>query len=383
MRGHGQQGIAHTGGHASPPHHPVIAMTEVSGSETNPCDDRRGPLQPDVRADGRLHARHGRRLGRRQAVRAAGTGPDRTRGPVAAPPAHRPHRPEGRARDAARPRQPCHLRRPDGSGPQPERGPRLHATRPARGRRWARCSRASSPASCSPSSTLMFIAELGYDIAPLIASAGIIGVALGFGSQSAGQGLPVRHLHDLRGPVRRRRRGRPRRGRRHRRGRQPARHPAARRQRHRLVRPQRRDPPRRQHEPELGAHGAGHDASPTPRTSPACSACSPTSRTTSGRTRTSRAASSRSPPCGASRSSASTASSCACRSRPRPSSSGRVAREMRAADQGALRPRGHRDRRSPQRVVWIREQSALGRRSPTRREQARPAQTGRRPTGET
>ena len=58
--------------------------------------------------------------------------------------------------------------------------------------------------------TLMFIAELGYDIAPLIASAGIIGVALGFGSQSAGQGLPVRHLHDLRGPVRRRRRGRPR-----------------------------------------------------------------------------------------------------------------------------------------------------------------------------
>jgi small conductance mechanosensitive channel len=31
---------------------------------------------------------------------------------------------------------------------------------------------------------LMFISELGYDIAPLIASAGIIGVALGFGSQS-------------------------------------------------------------------------------------------------------------------------------------------------------------------------------------------------------
>ena len=31
---------------------------------------------------------------------------------------------------------------------------------------------------------LMFIAELGYDIAPLIASAGIIGVALGFGAQA-------------------------------------------------------------------------------------------------------------------------------------------------------------------------------------------------------
>jgi small conductance mechanosensitive channel len=32
--------------------------------------------------------------------------------------------------------------------------------------------------------TLMFISELGYDIAPLIASAGILGVALGFGSQT-------------------------------------------------------------------------------------------------------------------------------------------------------------------------------------------------------
>ncbi|WP_210648803.1 mechanosensitive ion channel family protein [Nocardioides sp. SYSU D00065] len=31
---------------------------------------------------------------------------------------------------------------------------------------------------------LMFISELGYDIAPLIASAGILGVALGFGSQT-------------------------------------------------------------------------------------------------------------------------------------------------------------------------------------------------------
>ena len=31
---------------------------------------------------------------------------------------------------------------------------------------------------------LMFISELGYDIAPLVASAGIVGVALGFGSQA-------------------------------------------------------------------------------------------------------------------------------------------------------------------------------------------------------
>jgi len=32
--------------------------------------------------------------------------------------------------------------------------------------------------------TIMVIAELGYDVAPLIASAGVIGVALGFGAQS-------------------------------------------------------------------------------------------------------------------------------------------------------------------------------------------------------
>ena len=44
----------------------------------------------------------------------------------------------------------------------------------------------------------------------------------------------------------------------HRRGGQPARHPAARRQRHGLVRPQRRDPAGGQHEPELGAHRARH-----------------------------------------------------------------------------------------------------------------------------
>ena len=71
-----------------------------------------------------------------------------------------------------------------------------------------------------------------------------------------GQGLLRRHLHDLRGPARRRRLRRPRRGQRHRRGGQPARHPAPRRQRDRLVRPQRRDPARRQPEPELGADGA-------------------------------------------------------------------------------------------------------------------------------
>jgi small conductance mechanosensitive channel len=50
----------------------------------------------------------------------------------------------------------------------------------------------------------MVIGELGYDIAPLIASAGIIGVALGFGRQSLVKDFLLRHLHDPRGPVRRR-----------------------------------------------------------------------------------------------------------------------------------------------------------------------------------
>ena len=56
---------------------------------------------------------------------------------------------------------------------------------------------------------------------------------------------------------------------RHRRGGRAARHPAARRQRHRLVRPQRRDPARRQQEPELGAHRARHPGRATARTSTA------------------------------------------------------------------------------------------------------------------
>ena len=74
----------------------------------------------------------------------------------------------------------------------------------------------------------------------------------------AGEGLPLRGLHDLRGPVRRRRRRRRRRGHRHRRGGQPAGHPAARPRRHGLVRPQRRDPSRRQQEPELVPSGGRH-----------------------------------------------------------------------------------------------------------------------------
>ena len=50
--------------------------------------------------------------------------------------------------------------------------------------RWAACSRASSPAVIVSIVGFMVIAQLGYNIAPLIASAGILGVALGFGAQS-------------------------------------------------------------------------------------------------------------------------------------------------------------------------------------------------------
>ena len=130
-------------------------------------------------------------------------------------------------------------------------------------------------------------AELDYDIGPILASAGIVGVALGFGAQNLVKDFLVRHLHDLRGPVRRRRLGRPRRGQRHRRGGRPAGHPAPRRRRHRLVRPQRRDPARRQPEPELGAHGARRDL-PLPRgRRPGASRARRRSPTTCGTTRTS------------------------------------------------------------------------------------------------
>ncbi len=92
----------------------------------------------------------------------------------------------------------------------------------------------------------MMLSALGVNIAPILASAGVIGLALGFGAQSLVKDFLSGHLHDLRGPVRRRRRRRPRRGQRHRRGGEPAGHPAPRRQRDRLVRPQRRDPAGRQ-----------------------------------------------------------------------------------------------------------------------------------------
>ena len=127
----------------------------------------------------------------------------------------------------------------------------------------------------------------------------------------AGQGLPVRRLHDLRGPVRRGRRGRRRRGQRHGRGGEPAGHPAARPQRHRLVRPQRRDPAGRQHEPELVARGRrrqrrlprgpGPGAARAPRGRPRPVGATTTSRTSSSRSRrspASRCSPPRRSPCG-------------------------------------------------------------------------------------
>ena len=82
----------------------------------------------------------------------AGTDPHRTARPVAAPPPHRPRRQARRGRRAAQPPQPRDHRRQDGRRAQPHaRTPATPAACNARPR-WARCSRASSAASSSPSS---------------------------------------------------------------------------------------------------------------------------------------------------------------------------------------------------------------------------------------
>ena len=132
----------------------------------------------------------------------------------------------------------------------------------------------------------MMLRALGLTSAPILASAGILGVALGFGSQTLVKDFlsgifmifedqyGVGDVVDMGEAVR------------HGRGREPARHPAARHQRHRLVRPQRRDLPRRQHEPELGPHGARRPGQLRARTSPTYAGSSPTSSTTCGRTTT-------------------------------------------------------------------------------------------------
>ena len=118
------------------------------------------------------------------------------------------------------------------------------------------CSRASPPRWSSRIAFVMVLSELGINVAPILASAGVLGLAIGFGAQNLvkdylsgvmmmiedqyGVGDAV-DLGEAIGTVenvglrvtRRARRGR-----------------------HRLVRPQRRDPARRQPEPELGPHRA-------------------------------------------------------------------------------------------------------------------------------
>ena len=98
------------------------------------------------------------------------------------------------------------------------------------------------------------LSEIGVDVAPLLAGAGVVGVALGFGSQSlvkdflSGMFILVEDqfgvgdIVDLDG----RTVG-------HGRGRVAAHDAAARRRRDRLARAQRRDHPRRQQEPALVA----------------------------------------------------------------------------------------------------------------------------------
>ena len=136
---------------------------------------------------------------------------------------------------------------------------------------------------------LTVMAMLGIPLGPLLASAGVVGVALGFGAQSlvkdflsgifmiledqygvgdvVDPGEAIGTVEDGR----------------------PAGHPAARRRRHRLVRPQRRDPPGRQPEPGLVAPPSSTSRWPTPRTSSGSSrviaraSCEPWTTTPAGR----------------------------------------------------------------------------------------------------
>ena len=228
----------------------------------------------------------------------------------------------------------------------------------------------------------MILSEVGVNIGPIIASAGILGVALGFGAQSlvkdflSGIFMIFEDQYGV-GDV-----GRPRRGLRHRRGGQPAGHPAARRQRHGLVRPQRRDPPRRQHEPELGAHRARRHGRLRRGPGPGPARARRRSPTTCGTTRTSAARSSRSPRCGASRRSASTASSSGSPSRPRRWSSGRWRARCASGSRPASTTRASRSP-FPQRVIWHRTSAPRPtarreRRDVRDRRLSRPARTGRR-----
>ena len=126
---------------------------------------------------------------------------------------------------------------------------------------------------------VMVLSKVGIDVAPILASAGIIGVALGFGAQNlvkdflSGIFMILEDQYGVGDVIDARR------GHRHGRGGRPAGHATARRQRHRLVRAQRRDRPGRQPEPELGAGGARRHGQLRRRTWPRCRPCWSTRRT--------------------------------------------------------------------------------------------------------
>ena len=240
-------------------------------------------------------------------------------------------------------------------GDRPRRTPRREHAPLSGGRArssTARAQRAKSLGSLLKSMTttvvfgiafVMVLSELGINVGPDPGQRRRARPGHRFRRPEPRQGLPVRRDDDDRGPVRRRRRGRPRRGHRHRGARRPAGHPRPRRGRHRLVRPQRRDPARRQREPELGPHRARRQRRLRARTCAGCARCSRTSPTACGTTRTTRTSSSRSPRSGASR--ASTPDGVVVRVTLKTAPMEQWARRPRdaRADQGPLRPRGHRD----------------------------------------
>ena len=128
---------------------------------------------------------------------------------------------------------PNHQRAP---GPHPQAAPPTPCCAPTSGtsaprpgsRPSPRCSAARHAPSSGSSPWSGSSTCSGSTSGPLIAGAGIAGVALGFGAQNDRPRLPRRHLHRGRGPVRRGRHRRPRRQRQgHRRAGHPARDPGA------------------------------------------------------------------------------------------------------------------------------------------------------------
>ena len=155
VRGHGHRVSPILAGMPHPLTTPIINCDRGLRERDQPAHDlleRRAPLHLGPRADRQRASSPRDGLDRRQAERPRGTDPHRTARPVAAPPGHRPHRQACRGRHAAQPAQPRDHRRQDGRRAQPDaRTPATPAACSAR-RPWARCSRASSAASSSPSS---------------------------------------------------------------------------------------------------------------------------------------------------------------------------------------------------------------------------------------